>query len=71
MEVDRERRNLLGEAEEVDRSVQEVRLELRVEVDGPAFLEHVREVGDVHEGDNVEGELQEHRQQHIEVEDVS
>ena len=64
---------MLDELQEVDGRVEEGGLEFALEVDFGAvfaFFEAVHEVGDVHEGGDVDGELAEDRGDDVPVPDV-
>ena len=70
MVVDGEGGDLLDELEEIDGAVEEGRFELAFEVDvWVAGFDAVDVVGDVDEGDDVDGELAEDGADYVEVED--
>lgn len=72
LEVDRERRHLLRQSQQVDRCVQQARFKLGLEIDGarPGLVDP-RQVCNVHHRCDVQRKLQKDRKQHVKVEDVS
>ena len=72
LEVEHEGRDLLRQAKEIDRGVEQTRLELLLEISTlMQVFDRLGEIGDIDECDNVDGELQQDREEYIEVENVA
>lgn len=71
LEIEHKSGNLLRETQEVNGGIEQGRLEFLFEVNLAPVLEGFGQLGDVDQKDDVDGELEEDREEDVEIEDIA